>query len=151
MLYFFWGDTDIRGEITCNRGQELNCAGNCFNLSVIEFAPPHTSTAGPRGHSSQGKCDRSCTVHKKILQIWMFCTIVLLNQPDKMNLIKPFPPENLGECCLAPTMPLMSYIPPSSSSVFSFFLWIVFTSHSLRNSFFNKCLERCESFNDWIE
>ena len=38
------------GELTCNGGQELNSAGNCFNLSVIEFVPTHTMTQGPGGH-----------------------------------------------------------------------------------------------------
>lgn len=48
---FLWEDTDVRGDLTCNGGQELNSTGNCFNLSVIEFAPTRTLTRGPRGHA----------------------------------------------------------------------------------------------------
>lgn len=80
-------------------------------------------------------------MHKKIQQIYMCCTIVPINQWNK----------HYRKTKTQMYASLMSYIPPSSSSVFSFFLWIVFTTHSLPNSFLNKCLERCESFNDWIE
>lgn len=48
------------GELTCNGGQELNSAGNCFNLSVIDFVPTHTLTQGLGGYARGYRC----TVHR---------------------------------------------------------------------------------------
>lgn len=111
------------------------CRGNCFNLGVIEFAPPHTLTRGPGGHASPriNMYTKPRANPRKRTRLKTTATQVDAGFPSSLA-----PPQRLSQ--------RLTYI------LFFFFPFSCELCLLVRaglGGFLHKCLKRCESFNDW--
>ena len=129
----------------------MNSAGNCFNLSVIEFAPTHTLTRGPGGRNRTWIYMRYIEIRTR--------TVYSSNaerKPSKTTYRNEHyhnMETQLDVVFKLSGSPNTSYV---SSPAFFFLPLLVNCVYCLDirawfGSFLNKCLKRCESFNDWIE